>query len=274
MKPKWLLSNLGSEDVEPLRQAIKNQDLELVFVENHLNNSFLDYFNEDDCVIYFGPLLLGSLIKHRAKWVPGVYYNIPQYKCTYYYPRLSQFLLNSDYIMMPYGELVRRKDFIYETLGVQDTVFIRPDSGSKSFTGTVFYKEEFENRLDKLCYGQLEPEELVVIATPQNLDGEWRLICVDGKIITGSQYKNKLGLKVKSYVPQEVWEYGQQVADASFNPDRAYCIDIGYREHYNDYKLIEIGCFSCAGLYASNRDIIVEEVSRIALEEWQEYHEI
>jgi hypothetical protein len=34
---------------------------------------------------------------------------------------------------------------------------------------------------------------------------------------------------------------------------------------------MEIGCFSCAGLYECDKDVIIEEVSRVAIKEWQEY---
>jgi hypothetical protein len=57
-----------------------------------------------------------------------------------------------------------------------------------------------------------------------------------------------------------------------YNPDRAWTLDICMTEHGNFYVL-EVGCFSCAGLYAMNFETVVREISRIALEDWKEIYE-
>ena len=55
-----------------------------------------------------------------------------------------------------------------------------------------------------------------------------------------------------------------------YNPDKCWTMDIVKTEKLG-YKLLEIGCFSCAGLYGNNLNKVVKSVSESALKEWKEY---
>jgi hypothetical protein len=39
-------------------------------------------------------------------------------------------------------------------------------------------------------------------------------------------------------------------------------------------KLLEINSFSCAGLYDCKLDVVINEASKLAIEEWKEYQKI
>ena len=277
MQTKWLISEMGGttyqDGCDALKNALKRQGIEYKIAEDdHFlsETTYLNLFRPEDCVVFIGSLEFAEKVKAAAKRVPGVYHNVPAFECTYYYPRLGQYLLNDNYIMIPYGELLRQKEFLYEHVGNQDVVFIRPNTGSKLFTGRPVYREHYEKDVERtLGFYDVQPEALVVVAEPQNLDGEWRFIAVEGRIVTGSQYRNKLGPKIHEDYPQEAFDLASEIA-SKFQPDPVYCVDICYREHYNDYRLLEVGCFSCAGLYACDKDVIAEEVSQLAWKEWKE----
>src|SRR5580693_8024017 len=116
-----------------MKSAFKEQEIEFAIMEDvpRGHKQYFDVFKEEDCVIFFGSIGMAEIIKRKTKWIPGVYHNEPQYKCSYYYPRLSKFLLNENYMILPYGELLRQKNFLYEHLGNGDMIFIRPNTGSK-----------------------------------------------------------------------------------------------------------------------------------------------
>ena len=68
---------------------------------------------------------------------------------------------------MPFGELIRRKEFIFDTLSwdvFEHKVFIRPDSGNKTFTGRNLFSGSVmvaQLTLTQLVFVQIEAGELI-----------------------------------------------------------------------------------------------------------------
>jgi len=279
MKVNWFLeSDIYGDDIKALVAEIERQGhgLKILSDRNHWDLNWLNLFSTRDCVIYYGGLELGYSVRRKAMWVPGIYSSVENYACHKYYPLFGNRLLNSCYVIIPYGDLLRRKDWLYKHLGIDDTIFIRPDKGTKVFTGKAIYYENFEKDLEQLGFYYLEPGELCVIAEPRNVEKEWRFLIVNGRLVAGSEYKpekkNVFGNSIHddSYVAIRVAE--QAVANVDYVPDRAWTLDICKTVEGNFYVL-EVGCFSCAGLYAMNMADVVREVSRIAWEDWKEIFE-
>jgi hypothetical protein len=160
-------------------------------------------------------------------------------------------------------------ELLYSMFGVDRTIFIRPDGGSKSFTGQLFHKETFIKDLDNL---RRPPEEIVVVSGPKDIDEEYRLVVGNGKYITGGQYKSKGKLQKapESSVPQEAIDIAIVAANL-YKPDPVYVIDIGMT--YQGAKIVEINSFSCSGLYWCNLEKIVEQVSEIVYNDWREVYD-
>lgn len=277
MNVKWFVEHdVFSENTEAMISALKNQGLEYNETSNSawnlcVEDSFLDLYDDEDCVVFRGSLQLAKSIKRKSKWIPGVYYNTPKYNCVDYYSALGEYLLNSNYIMLPFSELLRRKDDLYNYLGSNDTVFIRPNRGDKLFTGKVVYKEEYEKDIKLFGFYDVDPEEIVIVAEPQNIVCEWRFVVVDSKVITGSQYnKNRRHEPAKGY-STEAFELAGEIA-VNYNPDIAWVVDIGETSS-GEFKMVEIGCFSCACLYEADYEAVVESVSKAALAEWKDYRD-
>lgn len=272
MNVKWLLGKgTFQENIHLIAEEIQRQGMEYKIVDYEPFRDDIEFneYAQEDCVIFYGSIGHANKIRKGTKWIPGVYYNRDAYDCRNYYPALGKFLLNANYMMIPFGDLSRQKEFLFDKLGTQDTVFIRPDYGGKSFTGTLVYKETFDKFIDSIGFGQLDAGTLLVVAEPKNLIGEWRFLVVENKVVTGSQYRNEVGIKYKADYPKEAFELAQEAAN-SYSPDKAWVVDICQTKEGNFY-LLEIGCFSCAGIYLCNREIMVREISRVALEEWSEY---
>jgi hypothetical protein len=221
-------------------------------------------YKPEECVVVYGSIQLCSAINRFCSWVPGTYCSFPAYDCTSYYPFLANYLLNSDYVMLPYGELLRRRDFLYSTLGSDNAVFIRPDTGRKTFTGKVVYKENFEREVDKFGFYDTMIDDLVIVAPPHNIIKEWRLLVVNQFVEASSQYLPDR----KRECPQEVIDLGNEIAKL-YEPDKCWTIDICQLKD-GTLKLLEIGSFSCAGTYCCDPYKIIQAVSAQALKDWQE----
>ncbi len=270
MNVKWLLeSEVFVENLDPLRESIKNQGMEYSvcrYVPFEGSDQFLNLFDKNDCVVFYGSIQFAQQVKRCAPWIPGVYCNAPQFECLYYYPRFGDCLLNHDYVMLPFGELNRRKDFLLSTLSEDSCLFIRPSSGLKLFTGKVVCEETWDKDIDLLGFYDVTPESLVVVARPQTIIKEWRLVIIDGKVVAGSQYKPDL---TKEDL-QIVSEFAEQLlSKINYNPDPVWTLDVCQTKD-QCYHVLEVGSFSCAGLYACDMSRIVEAVSKKALSEWQD----
>ena len=141
------------------------------------------------------------------------------------------------------------------------------------FGGTLVLEEDYELDVKDIGYGQLEKSALVVVAEPKNIISEWRSLVVNQEIKTGSRYKsnNRLmcdGTKDKDYL--RALDFAQAVVEL-YDPDRAWTLDICETKD-GKIHVLEIGCFSCSGLYACDKKIVIREVAKAALEEWKEFN--
>lgn len=282
IKPKWFIEDF-LDNLDNLKNSLKKYDTEYVLTsEIRADSKFLNTFPENDCVVYYGSLETGFYLRKNAKWIPGVYTTIENYACNRYYPVFNKYLLNHNYIMIPYGELLRQKQFLFDSVGEDDSLFIRPNSGNKIFTGKLVYKDRFEKDIKLFGFYQVENHELCVVSQPRNIINEWRFFVSDCKIVAGSLYSS--GEKfcgVERRVNQDVFEtdrndvieFAEKIAnECVYNPDKIWSLDICETKANNLYVL-EIGCFSSAGLYGCNTDSIVEHVNKISIEEWLEYND-
>lgn len=272
---KWLLEDsVFDENIETLKTAICSQGMKFKihrYVPFEGTQQFIDLFDKNDCVVLYGSIQFAQQVKRVAPWVPGVYCDTPKYECLYYYPRFGKWLLNHDYVMLPFGELHRRKDFLLSTVGENGCVFVRPSSGLKMFTGKVIAGETWDKEIDLFALYEPSPESLVVVARPINLKREWRLVVVDNKVVTASQYRDGRNSTRTSNVPQEMLDFSNKVLnEIDYRPDPVWVLDI-CETNQGELCVLEVGCFSCAGLYNCDINVVVQAVSKVAQNEWEEF---
>lgn len=268
MNVTWFLEHDWNDPTYPaLVKEIEKQGYNLIRASQFEN--CYELFDKEDCVIYYGTLNFASEVRRKAKWIPGPYYHPTAYDCIHYYPKLGKYLLNSQYIMVPWGDLRRQKDFIYDTLAEEDTIFLRPNTGLKLFTGKLIYRELFDNDLNLLGYKDPDPHDLVIAAPPRMVMNEWRFVVADKEVITGSQYKFMQQSILRKNEDENAFNLAQEIAREDFQPAPVWIIDICQTKTGN-YYLLEVGCFSCAGLYACDLAVIVDKVSKTALKEWKD----
>lgn len=192
-----------------------------------------------------------------------VFYSPTDFTCRNYYPILGEFLLNGNYVMLPFNELKRQKEFLFHCVGEDRAIFLRPDREDKIFTGTLVYKEDYEEQVDYWTGYAFKrkinlAEELVIASEPKNLAFEWRFVIINGLVSTGSQYRENNRVASDASYTEEAMQFAQVIAN-KYKPDTIFIVDVCLTKAGN-YHLMEIGPFSCAGLYACNLDIIVKGI--------------
>lgn len=273
MKVKWLVETGVFDDTESdLIQTLKDHSIEFEttpYVPINGSKEYLKLFDDRDCVVFYGSLNFAAQIQREAPWVPGVYCDLKKYECTYYYPRMGNCLLNYSGCFLPYGML---RGNLFEHLTVLGSkVFLRPNRGDKGFNGQLVNAYD-DDALSGLSFYNLDDSELCLIAPESELLREWRLI-VTNEVITGSQYKTNMESDVSPELPQEVIDYGNKVLlETNFRPDPIWTLDIC--ETKWGLNVLEIGSFSAAGMYASDLSKVVQEVNKLASQEWEDIYTI
>lgn len=265
-KIKWLLEDeVFQDEDEALVEAL--DELGVDYSLTKFGKSYEDHIAEikhTDHVIFHGSLQFAKLILRKTNWV-GVYCNLPMFECLYYYPRFGKHLLNSNYVVLPFGDLDRRKSWLFDHLSEDDALFVRPSSGYKTFTGKVVTKKSWDTDVGSFgCFGlRIDPESPVIIAPPIEIAKEWRTIVVGNKIIAASQYKDHGELLKDGDVPDKVINYGQDVLNSiSYSPDPAWVLDLCETES-GDLKVLEVGSFSCSGFYECDLNVVVKSLNSL-----------
>ena len=188
--------------------------------------------------------------------------------CSSYACHYGQYLLNRAYVMLPFGELDRRKEFLFDVFGRDRRIFIRPDSPLKLFTGQVASREKFASDLEYMAWYEFPPSSIVLVSSPREILAEWRFVVSRGRIVTGCQYKLDGKLDYRPEYDHAALELAQAIANVDYEPDPAWVMDI-CKTSDNAYHLLEIGGFSFADLYVCDKSKVVAAVSAAAAEAWQ-----
>jgi hypothetical protein len=231
-------------------------------------NSYRSSFPKDACVVCHGDIELVTRVQSERLWTPGAFATIEHYQCSSYYCHFGEWLLNSDYMMLPFGELRRCKDFLFNAVGTDGQIFLRPDSPLKLFAGQIVTEETFEKDFEFLAFYDFPPESIVLASRPQSIDAEWRFVIANHSVVTGCLYRHHGKNVLLPDVEPDAMKLASTIAASDYQPDPVWIMDI-CRTADGSLHLLEIGGFSFANLYACDKTAIVAAVSKAALEEWQ-----
>lgn len=179
----------------------------------------------------------------------------PQLAYSGFSPHLGRYMLNKDFVLLPYAELRRRN--------LPDgTWFIRPDKVTKEFTGRTISRDDASHELNAL--NQIErvaAESLIVMATAKPIQGEFRFVIADGHVVAGSEYRWDGKLDIRRDCPPAAVTMAVEIALQPWQADSVYVCDIAIDEK-GDGRLLELNAFSCSGLYACDTRRIVDAVGK------------
>lgn len=180
---------------------------------------------------------------------------VEKFDCTDWLPKMKRFALNSDYNFLDLEELQQRFDFFadYE-------LFVRPNSGDKVFSGNVFTYHALKLELDHLRQRNIDPREILCMYAPlKELNKEYRLIFIDGKYVSGSQYLNGGEIDISNVVTPNVIEFAQTIMDS--NPIYTdFCIDIV--EGDNSSKIVEFNSIHTSSFYSADMAAIYKKIKK------------
>lgn len=235
----------------------------------HSDEELLRLFDADDCVVFHGSIDFAKRLNRVVPWVPGTYCTFEDYACTKYYSSAGSWLLNEEYIMLPFGDLYRQQSFFADVFDT-DLVFIRPNASDKQFGGAVVDLFDYYNGIGSLEVNDVPQDFLCVVSKSREIDCEWRLVVVNDEIITGSRYQPTITNDLPDYVVETGYEI---LGDMKYRPsDTAWTMDLC--KSNGTIFLLEINSFSCAGLYSCDYGKVVKAVSSAALKDWGDYNDI
>jgi hypothetical protein len=184
------------------------------------------------------------------------------------FTRYSQFiprnvLLNSDYLVLPYGEIVNWLPRLIEIFG--ESLFIRPDSPNKPFTG--FSKTgvaELSFELGALAITEcIDSSELCIIAPAKTIpEIEWRFWLIEEQIVTFAPYTWNLrnqDVITRSKPSSEMLNAATDLAVRLVEHDNALVAD--FVETPEGPKLVELNAVSTSGWYKGmDYNALIEEL--------------
>jgi hypothetical protein len=146
-------------------------------------------------------------------------------------------------------------------------LFIRPNSGFKTFAGQRIMAKDFDDHIATLDQNSgVMADTLILVNRLTPIEGEFRFVIADKQVIAASEYRWDGKLDIRRDWPQSCWDMAQRVADHEWQVDIAYTCDVALTEE--GPRVVELNGFSCAGLYACDLEKVVDGVSRAALREW------
>jgi hypothetical protein len=173
------------------------------------------------CVIGYGTFPFAQQILLHHRWVPGAWCSAANLDCAAYFAYFGRYLLNKHYAILPGVEAIRQRDWLFSVFGRDERVFVRPTSCHKLFVGRCIDRESFTGALAPIRY---DPATLVVIAAPQPIAREWRLVVVGDRVISGSQYAVGGQRSIMADCPAEVRRFAESLlAEVRWRPARLSC---------------------------------------------------
>lgn len=150
-------------------------------------------------------------------------------------------------------------------------VFIRPDTGNKTFTGQVLHMDNFQYEKELLEQtSNILPETIIWVAPQKTIIREFRVWISDNKVIASSEYSWNEDTKPLENIPKVVIDFANEIAKYSWQVDRAYVVDIHLKPYGEITEIIEFNSFSCSGLYQCDSEKLFKQMSDDIIREWME----
>jgi hypothetical protein len=273
MRPTWLIeAGVYGAEAAPLLDEIRRQGMAgEVLPHQALKKDSAPVVRgqplpSDACVIGYGTFPFARQIQLHHRWVPGAWCSVENLDCAVYFAFFGRYLLNQQYTILPGVEAIRQRDWLFSVHGCNEKVFARPTSCHKLFVGRCVEQQSFAASLAPTRY---DPTALVVIAAPQPIAREWRLIVVGDRVVSGSQYALRGERAVVAGCPSEVQSFAAaMLAEVRWRPDPIFMLDLG--ESAGQLWLIELNSFSCSWFYGCELPAVVATASELAERSWQQ----
>lgn len=212
-------------------------------------------------VVIYGSIGIQKLAE-RHNWKPGIWTG-EKFSEKSLIKNIGKQALNNDMVFC------KLKDVLTAT--TESIFFIKPNSDTKDFAGTVMEREDFQDWLDgMLASGYVDQSILeteVGVSRPVNIGCEWRFVVVNGEISSCSYYKQYQRVMPERGATKEVYDYAQWIAWQFENPASVFVMDIAEitdRDYSNSSapcRVIEYNTFNSAGLYKADVAKVIDDIN-------------
>jgi len=191
---------------------------------------------------------------------PWLYYDKEKYSVSHWLPMIHENALNPDTIFLPFGLLHELHKYF------SGRVFIRPNSGNKTFTGCFASLDNPSEDVTAYNNSRIGSSAMCSISNAKDLpDYEYRFWIIDNKISTHSSYSHSKDEYID--VPSNAIDFVNSYLPASWAPDVGYTLDIV--EYNETFKIVELNALSTSGIYNADLEKLFGDIRGIAYREFE-----
>lgn len=276
MNTTWIIENIAKEEsYKGLTEAVEALGYPLIKINGDYSKNLLSGLNEfytpadRNCVIVNASIEMAKLLRKDLKLSnqPVLYCDFPKYKCSAYYSHFGPYLFNDKYALISLKELERQKFDVWGHYGKDSLIFIRPDSGEKTFQAGLLDFLDLSKFLDahQDCL-----HDLILVSTPKNIKWEGRIICSKYKeVIAHSTYRFQGQVTKVPSIPEGATKLVKELLEVNYYPDSVFVYDLCQCSD-GKFWLLELTSFSSCGVYECDKKAIIQKVSEIA---WKEFND-
>ena len=247
MKTNFIIHDRMFDSEERIAEAVnvlKNNNCNPIFVEGH----YFEPENERLIKSLKGQTVKGLLPVNWARnsGIVGLGASPLDFHVTNYLKHFPEYFLNQDCVFYPFWSLKVDlfKNQIFKKFSYSDRLFVKPDSGFKTFTGFPTNREQWDKDIELLNF--VNENSIVLISSYKEIVYEWRFWIIGGELITYSPYS---------------WEGQEEKEPENFIIETAKLI-AGRVKHLKNFtldlciekgniypKVVEINCVNTSGVY-------------------------
>jgi ATP-grasp domain, R2K clade family 3 len=131
----------------------------------------------------------------------------------------------------------------------------------KALTGMVIYPDKHDRDCWLIEHSELDGDDALVMASPVNIENEWRFFIIDGQIITGSMYRMDGHRRINPPISLETRQAVDEMIKG-WMPNKNIVMDVA-KLRTGEYKVIEFNGLAASGFYSSNVLDIIEAMEQV-----------
>lgn len=249
----WAIQSIcPPQDAQQLMTACAALGIETCVIENSAVGE-LPNVATNRPVLFYGSCRFIRKIVASGRWHPGAYYDDRNFRFSESLRHWGARMLNREAVFLLLGE------FSAARFAASPKIFVRPDRDLKELSGCVWPVSDFAEYVDKLrAAGNRTALDMpIVVAPTRQIDSEWRLHVIDGKVSTGSRYELFGDLDYSTELPDTLCQFAEETAKI-WSPARAFVMDLAM---VGDTPMVlEFNGINSAGFYHSDVKRVVADI--------------
>lgn len=185
-----------------------------------------------------------------------------QLRPSYFMSYWGEYMLSQNYCFLPLAEVIRRQHWLHSWYGKAGKLFIKPDTNDKVFDGQVVHFKNADAWVKSILVDSPSQHLLCVVARPETIHSEYRLVIHNEKVIAASSYRKDGFLEMIEGCPADAKEVAETAA-RKWSPHPIYVMDVAETDE-GEHKIVDCGSVNVAGFYACKLEPIVDAIISFA----------